>query len=188
MTTPARQPYYCGFKQGICDIVGCATHTSPPAPAPDEKCEVCGNPLEYHNNAYRWCKNMHSFRYFQSPAPPAPATLKDIPTLHDKERYMQGYREGKASKIRCWTGCACRTPECEDYCAERLSEKEHDAQVAKAEREQVLALLEEWDYHNNRNFGKPHPVFADMIRLVREKPDEVTEHLKSLRAQQGGEP
>ena len=138
MTTPARQPYYCGFKQGICDIVGCATHTSPPAPAPDEKCEVCGNPLEYHNNAYRWCKNMHSFRYFQSPAPPAPATLKDIPTLHDKERYMQGYREGKASKIRCWTGCACRTPECEDYCAERLSEKEHDAQVAKAEREQVL--------------------------------------------------
>jgi hypothetical protein len=53
--------------------------------------------------------------------------------------------------------------------------------TAKAEREDALALLEEWDYHNNRNFGKPHPMFADMIRLVREKPDEIRKHLESLR-------
>ena len=43
-----------------------------PAPEPDEKCGVCGNPLEYHNNTYRWCKNMHSFRYFQNPHTTAP--------------------------------------------------------------------------------------------------------------------
>lgn len=54
---------------------------------------------------------------------------------------------------------------------------------AKAEeRERVLLLLEEWDHYNNRNFGKPHPVFADMIRLVREKPDEVKKHIESLRS------
>jgi hypothetical protein len=52
-------------------------------------------------------------------------------------------------------------------------------------REDVLALLEEWDYHNNRNFGKPHPLFADMIRLVREKPDEIRKHLESLRSKGG---
>jgi hypothetical protein len=27
---------------------------------------------------------------------PEPASLREMPTLHDKERYMQGYREGKA--------------------------------------------------------------------------------------------
>jgi hypothetical protein len=59
--------------------------------------------------------------------------------------------------------------------------KKYEAAAAKAEREDALALLEEWDYHNNRNFGKPHPMFADMIRLVREKPDEIRKHLESLR-------
>jgi hypothetical protein len=59
--------------------------------------------------------------------------------------------------------------------------REIATEAAKAEREDALALLEEWDYHNNRNFGKPHPMFADMIRLVREKPDEIRKHLESLR-------
>ncbi len=60
------------------------------------------------------------------------------------------------------------------------------AGAAAQAREKVLKLLEEWDYHNNRNFGKPHPLFSDMIRLVRENPDEVRKHLESLRT--GGDP
>jgi predicted Fe-S protein YdhL (DUF1289 family) len=77
----------------------------------------------------------------------------------------------------------CKTGQ-EPFCigCERL--KPHDAAIAKSAREQVLSLLEEWDYYNNRNFGKPHPVFADMIRMVREKPEDVRKHLESLRAQQ----
>jgi len=52
---------------------------------------------------------------------------------------------------------------------------------AKAAREEALSLLEEWDYHNNRNFGKPHPILFDMIRMVRDNPEEVRKHLESLR-------
>ena len=55
------------------------------------------------------------------------------------------------------------------------------ASAAKAAREEALSLLEEWDYHNNRNFGKPHPILFDMIRLVRDNPEEVRKHLESLR-------
>ena len=44
-----------------------------------------------------------------------------------------------------------------------------------------LAMLEEWDYLNIRNFLTPHPVFRDMIRMVREKPDAVQKHIAELR-------
>jgi hypothetical protein len=57
-----------------------------------------------------------------------------------------------------------------------------ETEAARKAREEVLSLLEEWDYHNNRNFGKPHPLFADMIRLVREKPEEIQKHIESLRS------
>ena len=88
--TPQQEPEHCGHYE-VCHIVHTRKdHVCPsdpnnktcdydtrsrphtPAPEPDEKCEVCGNPLEYHNNAYRWCKNMHSFRYFQNPHTTAP--------------------------------------------------------------------------------------------------------------------
>lgn len=106
--------------------------------------------------------------------------------------------------LQCWATCKkdTRTPrpapspirsmrEDEDghVSWQQMNEKalaEHDAAIAAQAREKVLKLLEEWDYHNNRNFGKPHPVFSDMIRLVRENPDEVRKHLESLRTE-GGE-
>ena len=85
-------------------------------------------------------------------------------------------------------GClTCLNPDCpiwqaaDQNCWE--SQKEHDAAIAAAAHKKVLDMLEEWDYLNNRNFLKPHPVFADMIRLVREKPEEIREHLKTLRSE-----
>lgn len=42
-----------------------------------------------------------------------------------------------------------------------------------------LDLLEAWDSYNNSHFGQPHPVFFDMIRLVREKPEDVIAHGKA---------
>jgi len=59
--------------------------------------------------------------------------------------------------------------------------KQLQAQAARAATLAALSLLEEWDYHNNRNFLKPHPTFHDMIRMVREKPDEARKHVESLR-------
>jgi hypothetical protein len=59
--------------------------------------------------------------------------------------------------------------------------KQHDATIARNATLAALSLLEEWDYHNNRNFLKPHPTFHDMIRLVREKPEETRKHVESLR-------
>jgi len=36
-----------------------------------------------------------------------------------------------------------------------------------------LDLLEAWDAYNISHFGSPHPMFGDMIRMVREAPEEV---------------
>jgi hypothetical protein len=64
--------------------------------------------------------------------------------------------------------------------------KPYEERIRADAVKQALGLLEEWDYHNNRDFLKPHPVFHDMIRMVREKPEEVLEHVKSLRHHKGG--
>ena len=68
----AANPEIRDLCPGLGGVPPCVPAISTPAPEPDEKCEVCGNPLEYHSNAYRWCKNMHSFRYFQNPHTTAP--------------------------------------------------------------------------------------------------------------------
>ena len=68
----AANPEIRDLCPGLGGVPPCVPAISTTAPEPDEKCEVCGNPLEYHNNAYRWCKNMHSFRYFQNPHTTAP--------------------------------------------------------------------------------------------------------------------
>jgi len=36
-----------------------------------------------------------------------------------------------------------------------------------------LDLLEAWDAYNNLHFGSSHPMFGDMIQIVREAPEEV---------------
>jgi hypothetical protein len=82
------------------------------------------------------------------------------PAPETKQAYRNGYNDGYALAMN------------------EAGEKIHKS------REDELALLEEWDYHNNRNFGKPHPVFADMIRLVREKPEEIQKHIESLRSKE----
>lgn len=46
------------------------------------------------------------------------------------------------------------------------------------ERVDPLDLLEAWDSYNNSHFGQPHPILSDMIRLVREKPEDVIAHGK----------
>lgn len=74
----------------------------------------------------------------------------------------------------------CKTDQ-EPFCigCERI--RSHDIDTATRAREEALSILEEWDYHNNRSFGKPHPVFFDMIRMVRENPEEIRKHVISLR-------
>ena len=149
LTTPARQPHpqeyiitmgriikarnmliVDGYHNAdvldrMVNLLRARPHTSLPAPAPDEKCEICGNPLEYHNNAYRWCKNMHSFRYFQSPHTTAPAP--EEPEITDKmfvfaidRVYEKGMKDG-----------------------------------AKAGREQVLDELFEWIEKEKRGCDNP---------------------------------
>jgi len=66
-----------------------------------------------------------------------------------------------------------------DKCKKILAQGTEDA--ARAATLAALALLEEWDYHNNRNFLKPHPTFHEMIHIVRERPKEARKHVESLR-------
>jgi hypothetical protein len=69
-------------------------------------------------------------------------------------------------------------------CPTCSSVKRAEEEAARAATLKALSLLEEWDYHNNRNFGKPHPTFNDMIRLVRDYPEETRKHVESLRQQE----
>lgn len=67
-------------------------HSSEHQQPKEQLCEVCGNSLEFHNNAYLWCKNMHAFRYFPQPDSrphPAPA----YPDRH--EAYLEGLRDAR---------------------------------------------------------------------------------------------
>lgn len=115
--------------------------------------------------------------------------ISDI--IKDLEQSLKFYKD-RVNMLQCWQS-SMRDPERKIVCdilanGFTLTTKEEvdnaEAVDASKAREEALALLEEWDYHNNRNFGKPHPLFADMIRLVREKPDEIREYVASLRSTQ----
>ena len=84
----------------------------------------------------------------------------------------------KTYEVVCECGCA-RNPLALRVLTQGVAEELERLQGLMKEvlaRPDPLALLEAWDHYNNRNFGKPHPVFADMIRLVREKPNDVRQH------------
>jgi hypothetical protein len=82
-----------------------------------------------------------------------------------REAYQNGYTDGQAK-------AAIENEKCIEG---------HRAEAARTATLAALSLLEEWDYHNNRNFLKPHPTFYDMIRLVRDQPEETRKHIEALR-------
>lgn len=87
-----------------------------------------------------------------------PHTPASVPALDDIDTYYNAGYEAAQKEIghppRCWTGCACRTPECEEHCVEWLSEMEHDTAIRKHERDLVLDKLEALERSGNCPPGK----------------------------------
>ena len=134
--------------------VGCASHS---ASDPARLCDEC-NIIELEN---RLCELEQDLKDAKKASEPA-----------------TGYQCGDNCRGECSGEVDGKI-----WCPES-SASEPRADAAKQAREQVLSLLEEWDYYNYKNFLKPHPTFRDMIRLVREKPDEIKKHIESLRRQE----
>jgi hypothetical protein len=70
--------------------------------------------------------------------------LREMPTLHDKERYMQGYRAGSKADSRKKPGCYSECP-FDDLCANDVEKiQEIEKMSAENERQRLINLLDKF--------------------------------------------
>jgi hypothetical protein len=131
---------------------GCASHSSssPPAPAPDdgELFRLIRWAILFRDRNNRLPTGVELSQQYSHPAPPALSPIEE--TLeHQHDQYMKppvdiipDISGLQTFPFRCCSKCNDHDPTCHDECG--AYKVEHDAQVAKAERERVLEEMFEF--------------------------------------------